>query len=77
MKNYEIGDKLPSILNMSKQMDLSPNTIRRALENLAKEGYLTFMRGRYGGTFVIDKPEIETQSFKWLAVNPQYTKAYK
>ena len=76
-ENYEIGDKLPSILNMSKQMDLSPNTIRRALENLAKEGYLTFMRGRYGGTFVIDKPEIETQSFKWLAVNPQYTKAYK
>jgi len=76
-ENYEIGSKLPSIIELSKQLDLSPNTIRKAFSNLAKEGYLAFSRGRYGGTFVIDIPEMETQSFKWLAVNPQYTKAYK
>lgn len=76
-ENYEIGQKLPSIIELSKQLDLSPNTIRKAFNNLAKEGYLAFSRGRYGGTFVIDIPEIEEQTYKWLAVNPKYTEAYK
>lgn len=71
-EEYDIGEKLPSILEMSKMLDLSPNTIRKAFHNLAKEGYLVFSRGRYGGTFIIDIPEIEQQPFKWLAVNPQY-----
>ena len=70
---YEIGSKLPSIMELSAKMDISPNTIRKAVHNLAEEGYIAFMRGRYGGTFVIDIPEIE-QTFKWLAVNPKYAK---
>lgn len=76
-ENYEIGAKLPSIIELSKQMDLSPNTIRKAFQNLAKEGYLAFSRGRYGGTFVIDIPETGEETFKWLAVNPQYAEVYK
>ena len=76
-ENYEIGAKLPSILDLSKQLDLSPNTVRKAFHNLAKEGYLAFSRGRYGGTFVIDIPETEEQAFKWLAVNPKYAEVYK
>lgn len=75
--NYEIGSKLPSILDLSKELDLSPNTIRKALNNLADEGYLRFSRGRYGGTFVIDIPDTSSQSFKWLAVNPKYVEVYK
>ncbi|MBP3821178.1 GntR family transcriptional regulator [bacterium] len=75
-QNYEIGDKLPSIMELSKKMDLSPNTVRKAFHNIAKEGYLVFSRGRYGGTFVIDIPEIDTQTFKWIAVNPKYAKEY-
>ena len=75
-QNYNIGDKLPSILELSRMLDLNPNTIRKAFHNLAKEGYLVFSRGRYGGTFVIDIPETEAQTFKWLAVNPQYAKEY-
>ena len=76
-ENYEIGQKLPSITELSKQLDLSPNTIRKAFHNLSKEGYLAFSRGRYGGTFVIDIPEIEAETYKWLAVNPKYTETYK
>jgi DNA-binding GntR family transcriptional regulator len=76
-QEYEIGDKLPSIMELSKSFDLSPNTIRKAFHNLAKEGYLVFSRGRYGGTFVIDIPEVESQTFKWLAVNPQFAKQYQ
>jgi len=75
-QDYDIGEKLPSIIELSKQMDLSPNTIRKAFHNLASEGYLVFSRGRYGGTFVIDIPEMETQPYKWLAVNPQYATNY-
>lgn len=76
-ENYEIGAKLPSILEFSKQLDLSPNTIRKAFHNLAKEGYLAFSRGRYGGTFVIDIPETDEHTFKWLAVNPKYAEVYQ
>lgn len=76
-QDYEVGDKLPSIQELSRKLDLSPNTIRKAFQNLSKEGYLVFSRGRYGGTFVIDIPEIESQTFKWLAVNPQYAKEYQ
>ncbi len=75
-QDYEVGDKLPSISELSKTLDISPNTIRKAFHNLADEGYLVFSRGRYGGTFVIDIPEVESQAFKWLAVNPQYAKNY-
>ncbi len=74
-ENYSIGDRLPSIMELSRTMDLSPNTIRKAFKNLADEGYLTFSRGRYGGTFVIDIPQTETQAFKWLAVNPKYAES--
>lgn len=76
-ENYEIGDKLPSMEALSKDFDVSSNTIRKALQNLAKQGYVSFSRGRYGGTFVADLPESEgTEAFRWLAVSPQYTISY-
>ena len=73
-ENYDIGSKLPSIMTLSEEMDLSPNTIRKAFHNLAKEGYLRFSRGRYGGTFVVDIPPSGDETFKWIAVSPQYTR---
>ena len=76
IKSYKVGSKLPSISNLSKELDLSPNTIRKSLNNLADEGYLRFVRGRYGGTFVMDIPDTSAQSFKWLAVNPKYVEVY-
>ena len=73
-ENYNIGSKLPSIMTLSREMDLSPNTIRKAFHNLAKAGYLKFSRGRYGGTFVTDIPSTGEDAFKWIAVSPQYTR---
>lgn len=76
--NYEIGEKLPSMEDLSKKLDVSTNTIRKALKNLHSEGIVHFGRGRYGGTFIVDIPEgTEKQTFRWLAVNPTYVKAYK
>lgn len=77
-ENYEVGEKLPSMEDLSQKLDVSTNTIRKALNNLHKEGIVHFGRGRYGGTFVMDIPEgTEKQTFRWLAVNPTYVKAYK
>lgn len=75
--NFEIGEKMPSMESLSKKFDVSSNTIRKALQNLSKQGYVQFSRGRYGGTFVSDIPENEeSQSFRWLAVSPDYTISY-
>ncbi len=72
--NYEIGDKLPSMDALSKHFDVSSNTIRKALQNLSKQGFVNFSRGRYGGTFVVDLPDDDMEeTFRWLAVSPDYT----
>ena len=73
-EQYDIGSKLPSINEFSKMLDISPNTIRKSLNNLAKDGFVRFTRGRCGGTYVIDIPEVTEQNFKWLAIDPQYAK---
>lgn len=74
---YSIGQKLPSMNKLSELMDVSTNTIRKAVLRLAEEGYLSLQRGRFGGIYVMDIPEDGVQTFKWLAVNPQYVKSYK
>ena len=75
--DYDIGAKLPSIVQLSQFLDVNTNTIRRALHSLSKEGIVKFTRGRYGGTYVIDLPEVAEQTFRWLAVNPQFVKNTK
>ncbi|MBQ4123763.1 GntR family transcriptional regulator [bacterium] len=70
---FKAGDKLPSMKDLSEKFDVSTNTIRKALNSIAEQGYITFGRGRYGGTFIVDIPEVEeTQSYQWLAINPDY-----
>lgn len=76
VENYQVGQKIPSIMDFSRSLKLSPNTVRRAFDNLAKEGYLTFLRGRNGGTFVAEIPDMSKQTFKWLVVNPKYAEVY-
>lgn len=73
IEKYPINSKLPSITEMANLMDVSPNTIRKAYNNLANEGLVSFSRGRYGGTFVKSLPEsLDNQPFEWVAVNPKY-----
>lgn len=75
--DYSLGSKLPSMKELSIMLDVSTNTIRKAVLRLADEGYLQLERGRFGGIYVSDIPETQTQSFRWLAVNPQYVKSFK
>ncbi|MDD3419573.1 MAG: GntR family transcriptional regulator [Candidatus Gastranaerophilales bacterium] len=77
-KQYKLGDKLPAMGALAQELDVSSNTIRKALQNLAKQHIIEFARGRYGGTFITKMPEEkETASFKWLSVNPEHVQAYK
>ena len=70
---YKPGDKLPSIKDLARKYEVSTNTIRKALLSLEQDGFITFGRGRFGGTFVIEKPEgTEKQSYQWLSINPNY-----
>lgn len=71
--NYKAGDKLPSMKELSTMFDVSTNTIRKALNSLSSQGYITFGRGRFGGTFLIEVPEnVERQSYQWLSINPDF-----
>ncbi len=71
MDNCEVGSRLPSIESISNEYRVSAKTVKKALDNLADEGYITFVRGRYGGTFVTDIPQVN-ESYKWLAINKEY-----
>lgn len=72
-KEYNPGDKLPSMIELSEKYSVSTNTVRKALKSLSMDGFITFGRGRYGGTYVIDKPEYEDKAqYQWLAINPNY-----
>ncbi len=71
-KECKVGDKLPPITEFSERFDVSPKTVKKALDSLAEDGYLTFMRGRYGGTFVTDIPQDSKDAYTWLALNSEY-----
>ena len=77
INDYSVGEKLPSMKELAAQLDVSTNTIRKAIMDLTAEGYLAVSRGKFGGIYVLDIPQESTQSFRWLAVNPQYVKSYK
>ena len=72
-KEYKVGDKLPSMKDLSKKFDVSTNTIRKSLNSLANQGYITFSRGRFGGTFIVEAPvNYEKQTYQWLSINPNF-----
>lgn len=78
-ENYQVGDKLPAMGKLAEELNVSSNTIRKALQNLADQKMVSFSRGRYGGTFVTEMPqaEVKSASFTWLSVNPQHIAAYR
>lgn len=78
-EKYKVGDKLPPMGELADDMSVSSNTVRKALQNLGKSGYVTFTRGRYGGTFVRKLPhgkEAAKTDLKWVSVNPQTAYSY-
>ena len=74
IKNSDIGAKLPSIKEFSAMFGVSTKTVKKALDEISDEGYVTFSRGRYGGTFVTDIPQGSNEAYTWLALSSDYLK---
>jgi GntR family transcriptional regulator, transcriptional repressor for pyruvate dehydrogenase complex len=49
------GEALPSERELAAKFSVSRDTVREAIGELARAGYLVSRRGRYGGTFVSDE----------------------
>ncbi len=71
IENYEIGDKIAPIRELASILNVSPNTIRRALVTLFQSGHLVSKRGKLGGIFIMDMPEPDEDAYRWLAINPE------
>ena len=71
-EHCKINDKLPTIKNFAEAFNVSAKTIKKALDNLENEGLITYARGRYGGTFVIDIPTVTEKGYTWLALSPEF-----
>lgn len=49
------GQRLPTVIELSKMLEVSPTTVREALARLAALGYVVTRRGRGGGSFITDR----------------------
>ena len=70
IENYKTGDKIAPIRELAAILDVSPNTIRRALKDMFENNYLISKRGKTGGIYITDMPQEETEAYRWLAINP-------
>ncbi|CAN5131752.1 FCD domain-containing protein [soil metagenome] len=50
---FVVGQRLPTIQELARMLEVSPTTVREALTRLAALGYVSVQRGRHGGTFVL------------------------
>ena len=71
-ENCKAGDKLPSIKNFAEVFNVSSKTIKNALDILEADGYINFIRGKHGGTFVLNVPTIYDKGYTWLALSPEF-----
>lgn len=72
MKGYEVGDKIPSMRDLAQTLKVSTNTVRTAVFTLCSQNILYTQRGKYGGTYIVNMPEKDSDAFTWLALNPKF-----
>lgn len=56
------GTRLPSERELADMLNISRSTLRQALTTLVQSGHLVALRGRSGGTFVVEKPPLGQES---------------
>lgn len=68
---HEAGDKLPSMKELAETLNVSTNTVRRAVSELVFQGILYCERGKHGGIYIVEMPAKE-DAYQWLALNPKF-----
>ncbi len=53
---FPVGEKLPAERELAEHLGVSRATLREALAELQRAGYLEVRRGRYGGTYLLGTP---------------------
>jgi DNA-binding FadR family transcriptional regulator len=56
------GSRLPAERELAEELSISRSTLRQALTTLVQSGHLTSVRGRAGGTFVVEAPPLSEGS---------------
>ncbi|MCU1525804.1 MAG: GntR family transcriptional regulator [Microbacteriaceae bacterium] len=67
---FVVGQKLPTIQELARLLEVSPTTVREALTRLAALGYVVVQRGRHGGTFVTSQWGPASDSMVRRALEP-------
>ncbi len=62
------GERLPAERELCQMLGIARSTLRQALTALAQSGHLHAVRGRGGGTFVVDEPPISAKATDELLV---------
>jgi GntR family transcriptional regulator, transcriptional repressor for pyruvate dehydrogenase complex len=52
------GTQLPPERELADQLGISRSTLRQAITTLVQSGHLLSIRGRHGGTFVVERPPL-------------------
>jgi DNA-binding transcriptional regulator YhcF (GntR family) len=55
-KEFLPGEKLPSVRDLSKQLEVNPNTVQRAYLELEREKLVFTKRGQ--GTFIVEESQV-------------------
>jgi GntR family transcriptional repressor for pyruvate dehydrogenase complex len=68
--HFVVGQRLPTIQELAKLLEVSPTTVREALGRLSALGYVSVQRGRSGGTFVTSQWGPASDSMVRRALEP-------
>ncbi len=66
------GQKLPTVAELARLLEVSPTTVREALGRLSALGYVVVRRGRSGGAFVTSHWSTESDATVWRSLEPQW-----
>ncbi len=67
---YRPGEPLPSLRALALEVQVNPNTVQKAYDELAREGLIYSQRGR--GLFVSDEAKTDALSGARLAVRKSF-----
>jgi GntR family transcriptional regulator len=62
LKEWAVGDKIPSVRELAVQLEVNPNTVMRTMEFLQQKDIIFTKRGM--GYFVAEEAENKVKTFK-------------